>query len=223
MDREVTSRPKMADVRKPEKSSAPRGPEPLIIQPRPVIGRNISVSTSRDEASSSEPAASAPTPPAAPLRRPVIVPPAATGTPQTSPQHPKPAEAENTDAPEPAPKPELESEPELKPEPLPEATADKVPVDSDQLQTPGQPTPETRQAVEKAQEATKRAEALEKYISEREFFVPINAAARKRSIKVSFMLTFLLFLLGIVLIDLMLDSGLIYLIQHIPHTNFFGD
>ncbi len=52
--------------------------------------------------------------------------------------------------------------------------------------------------------------------------MPIDAIARKRSIKVSMVLTILVLALAIVLIDLMLDSGTILLVQKIPHTHFFS-
>jgi hypothetical protein len=58
-------------------------------------------------------------------------------------------------------------------------------------------------------------------ISNRQYFVPIRDSVQKRSIKVSIVLTLLVILLGLMLIDLMLDSGTILLLQKIPHTHFF--
>lgn len=83
------------------------------------------------------------------------------------------------------------------------------------------PSPETQKAVEEAAKAEARERELEDYIDKREFFVPINAVARKRSVKVSAGLTVLVLMLAVVLIDLMLDTGVILLVQKIPHTHFF--
>jgi len=69
--------------------------------------------------------------------------------------------------------------------------------------------------------AIRRERELQEYITSRKYFVPINAAGRKRSIKISFGLVFMLFILSAVLIDLLLDSGIILLLQKIPHTHFF--
>lgn len=63
---------------------------------------------------------------------------------------------------------------------------------------------------------------LQESINNREYFVPINAVARTHSIKVSILLTLLVILLAAVLIDLMLDTEFILLLQKIPHTHFFG-
>jgi hypothetical protein len=82
---------------------------------------------------------------------------------------------------------------------------------------PDQPSLETRKALEEV----KHEEKLEGYIQSKQFFVPINTEEQKRSIKVSFGLTLLLFMLGVLLINFMLDSGIIFLIQKIPHTDFF--
>jgi len=68
----------------------------------------------------------------------------------------------------------------------------------------------------------KRQSQLNQYIDTKEFFVPINAAARKRSIEVSLWLTLVYIILSVILIDLMLDSGMIELLQKVPHTNFFS-
>lgn len=88
--------------------------------------------------------------------------------------------------------------------------------------TSGKPTAETRHALEEATKAEKRERELQDYINSHQFFVPIDTVARKRSVKVSIGLTVLIFILGVVLIDLMLDSGMILLVQKIPHTHFFS-
>lgn len=76
--------------------------------------------------------------------------------------------------------------------------------------------------IRKALEDAKRQEQIQSYIEEGKFFVPINAVARKRSVRVTIGLTFLELLLGVALINFMLDAGLISLLEKIPHTNFFG-
>lgn len=83
------------------------------------------------------------------------------------------------------------------------------------------PSAETQKALEAAAAATKREKELETLIDSRQFYVPINAVAQKRSIKHSVMMTVIVFLLAIVLIDLMLDTGVIFLAEKIPHTHFF--
>lgn len=76
--------------------------------------------------------------------------------------------------------------------------------------------------VRKALDDAKRQNELQGYIDNRDFYVPINAVARKRSLKVSLVLTLLELALGILLLNLMLDAGLIQLLEKIPHTNFFN-
>ena len=88
--------------------------------------------------------------------------------------------------------------------------------------TRDKPNPETRKAVEEAAEAAKRESKLQEYTDSRQFFIPINAVAQKRSIKVSIGLTILVLLFAIVLIDLLLDTGTILLLQKIPHTHLFN-
>jgi hypothetical protein len=63
---------------------------------------------------------------------------------------------------------------------------------------------------------------LQEYVKNRKYFVPVDIAGYKRSVKVSLWLVLLVILLGIVLLDLMLDTGMIYLVQNIPHTHFFN-
>ncbi len=65
-------------------------------------------------------------------------------------------------------------------------------------------------------------EKLKKYSETKQYYLPINAVAKKRSVKVSALLTVIVLLLAIVLIDFMLDSGTILLLQKVPHTHFFS-
>jgi hypothetical protein len=83
--------------------------------------------------------------------------------------------------------------------------------------------PGAQKAIEpSAPDTTKRDHEIQDMIDSRQYFVPIDAVARRRSIKVSIGLTVLVLLLGIILIDFMLDSGTILLLQKIPHTHFFS-
>lgn len=82
------------------------------------------------------------------------------------------------------------------------------------------PDAEAAEAAAQTQE-NKRQEQVDGYIDTREFFVPINAAARKRSIEVSLWLTLVYIILSVILVDLMLDTGMIDLLHKVPHTNFF--
>ncbi|HEX8763326.1 MAG TPA: hypothetical protein VF733_06255 [Candidatus Saccharimonadales bacterium] len=82
----------------------------------------------------------------------------------------------------------------------------------------GKTAPHVRKALDDA----KRQDELQGYIDNRDFYVPINAVARKRSLKVSLALTLLELVLGVLLLNLMLDAGLIQLLEKIPHTNFFN-
>jgi hypothetical protein len=83
------------------------------------------------------------------------------------------------------------------------------------------PSAETEKAVAEAAAAAKRERELESLIDSKQFYVPINAVARKREVKHSALMTVCVLLLAIVLVDLMLDSGLILLAEKIPHTHFF--
>ncbi|HET8991419.1 MAG TPA: hypothetical protein VFN31_00080 [Candidatus Saccharimonadales bacterium] len=116
-----------------------------------------------------------------------------------------------------------EVEPE-KPEPqkeapeAPVATSANEPADIDS----SKPEKPSQQDLKTKADAEERDKKLKEYTENRQYYLPINAVAQKRSIKVSAGLTVVVFLLAIVLIDLMLDSGTILLIQKIPHTHFFS-
>lgn len=75
--------------------------------------------------------------------------------------------------------------------------------------------------VRKALEDAKRKQEINEYIENKEFFVPIDTLGRKRSLRVTIGLTALELLLGLALLNLMLDAGVIQLLEKIPHTNFF--
>jgi hypothetical protein len=84
------------------------------------------------------------------------------------------------------------------------------------------PTLAARRAVEDVTEAAEKQRKLQEYVQTRKFFVPIDTVKRKRSIRVSLLMTALVFILSLVLVDFMLDSGVILLLQKIPHTHFFS-
>ena len=68
----------------------------------------------------------------------------------------------------------------------------------------------------------KRRQEVEDIIESHRYFLPFNAAVRRRTVKINFGLTLIVFILALVLIDLMLDSGTIILLQKVPHTHFFS-
>jgi hypothetical protein len=105
----------------------------------------------------------------------------------------------------------------------PESSSDKQDeADGDEPdKSSSSPSADTKKAVEKAEKELSRQRELQGYIESKQFFVPVGTVARKRSIKISFGLTVMFFLLSLILIDLMLDSGVILLVQRIPHTHFF--
>ena len=208
-----------ADVVKAKKPSGDPAAHRLLLSSRPMVGHDITVSVPIENGGRIEP-------PSAPVlassKRTVIVP------------------IEAKDIPEPD-KPEASGQ-NVSLDKIPKTTVNKPSGDSTipvsaaapvqqpaasqtkdtSTQADAQPTTETKKAVEEAAIAAQRERELEDYIDSRKFFVPINAVARKRSIKVSIVLTGMVLLLAIVLIDLMLDSGIILLVQKIPHTHFFS-
>jgi hypothetical protein len=137
---------------------------------------------------------------------------------------------------EPQPEPEAKAKPPEEEDETEESSAETKPADTEaepeadeaegedsdpdadaSSDADGKANPHVRKALEEA----KRQQEIQEYIDNKEFFVPINAIARKRSLRVSIGLTFLELLLGLVLLNLMLDAGLIQLLEKIPHTNFF--
>jgi hypothetical protein len=106
-----------------------------------------------------------------------------------------------------------------------EAPDPKVETDNDVAETPVGPQLPIHTKESDAAEANKakRTEELEVVIENRKYFLPINTVAMRRSIKVSITLTIVVFLLSLVLLDFLLDTGTILLLQKIPHTHFFSD
>lgn len=192
----------MADVTKPKKpaTSAPAA-ERLVIPKRPMA---VPVASEDDHSAAPEPITVKRTAKSVQPENPVAAP--APETPK-SPEAPTPPD---TPAAPPAPKDNADPPAPDMPEPEPSAPADPAPASD-------HPNPHVRKALEDA----KRQEQINQHIENRDFFVPVNTVARKRSIKVSAALIFVELLLGLLLLNLMLDAGLIELLYKIPHTNFF--
>jgi hypothetical protein len=130
----------------------------------------------------------------------------------SAPPAPAPSEDSSASEPPPANPPEADIQ-DVAPPPPPDGSG----------QTPEVASPKVAAAARKSlEEAAERERKLQEYVDSRQYFIPINAVAHKRSIKISLGMTLMLFLLALVLIDLMLDSGMILLIQKIPHTHFFN-
>lgn len=104
------------------------------------------------------------------------------------------------------------------PTPQPQSAPASEPQESTDAATP---KAHQKDDAEATAQAVRRERELQEYINNRKYFVPIDAKRRRRSIKISFGLVLLLLLLSLVLIDLLLDSGAILLLQKIPHTHFF--
>lgn len=134
-----------------------------------------------------------------------------------------PADDAATEAPEPtteAPK-QSEEPPEKAADADGPGTDESASDDNNPANKGDKPNPETEKAIAEAAAAAKRDQELEALIDSKQFYVPINAVARKKEVKHSVLMTVIVLLLAIVLIDLMLDSGLIFLAERIPHTHFF--
>lgn len=206
--------PQIADVTAPE----------LVISSRPIMNRDMAEDTGKGDEDRSEPLS--PTP-----KRTVIVP---VETDNTS--KPEDAEASSPDTQDKQTKPEDDRISNQDANPTPPASTTSDPVsdatkpevkpdtpdnteENDSEETSAKPSLETQKVIEAA---TKREKELQGVIDSGKYYVPVNTVAHKRSIKVSILLTFLVIILGIALIDLMLDSGAIFLIQRIPHTHLLS-
>lgn len=208
------------DITRPKKKTsteAPPAPQ-LLIPKRSIM---VPVSEAKTEA---EPSAPIPitTKQEAKNLRPETAPEIA---PTTTPI-PKPMEPPTASTPQPPASPPTASQPRAQrpPEDSMDAQDKPEPTAAEDLEPENTDTPETKAdpEVRKALEEAKREQELQGFLDDREFFVPINAVARKRSLKVSIGLTIVELLLGVILLNLMLDAGLIHLLEKIPHTNFFN-
>jgi hypothetical protein len=200
MSSKQESSKKVLDISRPKKRPTATGAPsaPLIIPKRSVI-----VPVSGSEEPVSEPSKAKQT--AEDIQPPVSDPVPTEQAPSLPKQAEAPAEPE-TESDETAPSEEVE-----------EVADSPEPEDADTNPKSAKGDHHVRKALEDA----KREQELQGYIENRDFFVPINAVARKRSLKVSLMLLFVELLLGLLLVNLMLDAGLINLLEKIPHTNFF--
>jgi hypothetical protein len=80
-------------------------------------------------------------------------------------------------------------------------------------------TDKTEQDLEKLE---KRHQEIERTIESQKYYVPINTVAQKQSIRISLLLLLLTLLLAIILVDLMFDSGIVLIVNQLPHTHFFS-
>lgn len=219
------SKQKIADITPPRKASGTALPQ-IVIEKRAHLERpegpgadNATVATPPTHATA-KPTASADTPAAASAPTPQVQAP-------TAPKRTVIAPPENTEAASPTT--------EAAPGDAGTETAAAAPtapsiarpasttadIEEDGNATADETVDETKAAKE-AEAAARRDQELEKFIDTKQFFVPINKEAHKRSIKVTLWLTALYIFLSLVLVNLMLDTGMILLLQKLPHTNFFS-
>lgn len=224
--KDVGTNKKVLDISRPKKRPATGAPSaPLVIPKRTVM---VSVSepaedTSMDlEPTPTKRVAKSIEPTSAPtLDEPVITQPAETP--------PAPAGTDTPATPDTPQAAAAQPEPE---EPQEEPAADTTTAETAAVVSAGEPEPDVTNpksatdknnpTVKKALEDAKREQEIQGYIDKHEFFVPINSVARKRSIKVTLILVFVEIILGLFLLNLMLDAGLIYLLEKVPHTHFFN-
>ncbi len=195
MQRE-TDKPKVMDVSRSKKQAAER-----VVPSRQIMVEHASHD---EDTPSGEPKAEEAQPLATENRK--VVEPVSADMKQEKQEEaaPQPAEQEEQEAPE---------------------TPTDQPTPTEDVASPpaeGEPSADTKKAIEEAAKETARQQEIEKAIDSRQFFVPTGTVARKKSDKISALLAFLVALLALILIDLMLDSGSILLVQKIPHTHFFG-
>ena len=76
--------------------------------------------------------------------------------------------------------------------------------------------------IELSKEDINKELKIQEDIRNRKFYIPVDSSSQKKSIKASAGLTVLVIFLGLILIDLMLDSGVILFVQKLPHTHFFS-
>ncbi len=70
-------------------------------------------------------------------------------------------------------------------------------------------------------EEQKRTEEIEAAIASGRYFVPINASGKRRTLIVTVWLVILTVVLAVILVDALLDVGMLTL-QGVPHTRFFS-
>jgi hypothetical protein len=125
----------------------------------------------------------------------------------------KSAEPTRTDPPEPT---EAASDPESKPESQEPESGTKP----DEPRDPEAETTSEEAAVAEAK--AKREQELEDIVTSGKYAVPIDAVQRRRSRIATTMLVVLAVLLAIVLVDAILDVGILHVSSSVPHTHFFS-
>jgi hypothetical protein len=224
------AKPKMADVTKPKKTAPDADAQPLIIQSRPLMSKETTAATSNSsqaEAPKSDEPSSAPILPSQSKR--ALLVPISDGTDNEASAAEEPvataksqptsvAAAEKTKTTPATAEAKKPAEAPAKDDAIKPDDADDTEVDD---QKDEKPAAETQKALEEAAAAEKRQEELESLIDSKQFFVPINAVAAKREVKHSAVMTVFVLVLAFILVDLMLDTGVILLVQKIPHTHFF--
>lgn len=224
MDKEKKStEKKVFDVASPKKVSPSPTTRPLVVTNRPVIKRDPMMAETAPEVPEKVAVAVTSSSTKKVIAVPVSEPAEAAPEPAAEDKPEPEAAAAPAEAPTPEPEEAAATEPTEEKTPEPPAAPADEPADEPDEDTgdAGVPSPDA-EAEKAAEEAAKRQAEWDKYISSREFFVPVDTVQRKRSIRTSLWLTLLIAFLAIVLIDLMLDSGFIELIQKIPHTHFFS-
>ena len=214
---------KITDITPPQKGAGTPLPQ-IVIEKRAHLERAEGPGAdvaSTPPAPANTPTASTSTPTATTPKRTVITPPEDAEA--------KPAATETTEGAETKPTTTPSAPSMSAPTPAanqPAAKPTTTPIDSDDDTAVGGDTTDEAidetKAEKEAVAAARRDQELEKFIDTKQFFVPINKQAQKRSIKVTLWLTALYIFLSLVLVNLMLDTGMILLLQKLPHTNFFS-
>jgi len=217
MNDKTPSKRKIADITKAQKTAANKSPQ-IILEKRSHIDNTVPAVAPTDT-----PTAPAVAPTA---KRTTISPPQTTPVPDTQVADEPVTTKDAPVAPVTTDNTEAVETPAQTAEATPAASSAKTDdqVVSDDTETSVDEKPDTSEealAAQKAAEAEQQQKKVDKYIDTREFFVPIDAAAHKRSVQVSLWLTLVYIILSVILVDLMLDSGMIELLQKVPHTNFF--
>lgn len=205
---------KITDIAPPQKGAGASLPQ-IVIEKRAHLerpeGPGADVASTPATPASSPAASAAPSPMAATApKRPVITPPEDAEA--------KPAATEAAE--------DTEAKPATTPTPsTPAPSADSpaaATTESDDEAAAGSEAIDETKADKEAEATARRDHELEKFIDTKQFFVPINKQAQKRSLKATLWLTALYIFLSLVLVNLMLDTGMILLLQKLPHTNFFS-
>ena len=203
---------KIVDIQAPSQVSASASGRPLLVANRPVMARDPMVTASDDVVAQNKPAE--PITRTAKIIKP-LEPDAASSEPEDQTEMSAPPANPTASA------TNLAEERETQPS----AETAPVPVDD---KDDGEPEVARDAAAEAAATESKAEEArmardaeLERLVASGKYFVPINAVQRKRSRTYVLLLCASALLFGVVLLDVILDMGLVKLPLSLPHTNFF--